>query len=513
MGDVLRFIRAVTQTGYWTNQEKAELFRLTQELADQDAGIETASGLSDTGDPWFIVYSAATGDVLVHVARIGGRFVVHDLSGDLLIEGDDLRRLVNRAAGQGGLEELAHANLNNVVVLASLALVVDFFLHTEPAAARDTTDEIALATSVMPAAMVAILDDLPPAATTDDGKSPTDRNAHAGWTLPVVGESMLILADGKTSLIGPASAAGDADIPVAPSHATVPAAASPAPIVDLTVIGTDAAETLVGHAGNDTLRGGDGNDLLLGGAGNDLLEGGAGDDTLVGGTGHDTLIGGDGNDTLIVDAQDIATGGRGADRFVVTDNLLTHWVELKNQGTPVDLGRNITDFHLSDGDWLSFAVRKWLVTVRLVDPAPPRSTENGAAPDTSHKQDDNHNALLPPGVGGGGSDRITGGGATETGLAGGTGLPTGPGNEGLAPPSISGGGDKTAGGGEMTTSGGLEIQLDTDNDGVIDTIISLRPNETPDSMPQTEMDTATGGTQDALTTLGLTHTLDTGYWG
>lgn len=510
MGDVLRFIRAVTQTGYWTNQEKAELFRLTQELADQDAGIETASGLSDTGDPWFIVYSAATGDVLVHVARIGGRFVVHDLSGDLLIEGDDLRRLVNRAAGQGGLEEFTQANLNNVVVLASLALVVDFFLHTEPAAAMDAGDDLTMTTNLAPMAMIALMDDLPAIAAGDSSKSASDRSAvHTAWSaVPVVGESMLILADGQLALARQAAAAGDTDIPAIQPHAT--ATAAPAPIADLTITGTDAAETLVGAAGNDTLRGGQGDDLLLGGAGNDLLEGGAGDDTLVGGLGHDTLRGGDGNDTLVVDAQDIATGGRGADHFVVTDSLLTRWVELKSQGTPIEMSRNITDFRFADGDHLSFAVRKWLVTVHLVDTTPPTTVDNGKAPDTSHKLDDNDQALLPPGAGG--NDRGTGGGADETGLASGTGLSNGSGNEGLAPPSIAGGGDKVAGG-DLSASGGMEIPLDTDDDGQIDMVIILRPNDTPDSGQTTMTDAATGSTHDAMTTLGLPPLLDTGYWG
>lgn len=512
MGDVLRFIRAVTHTGFWTNQEKAELFRLTEGLSDQDAGIETASGLSDGGDPWFIIYSAATGDVLVHVARIGGRFVVHDLSGDLLIEGEDLRRLVNRAAGQGGLEEMHQANLNNVVVLASLALVVDFFLHTEPAAAAapDPADDLSLSTATAPLALMAHLDDLPSAASGHGDAKGSDRSGppHTGWALPLVGEGLLTLVEDKPTLPPAHSLSGhDADAVILETRPAPMPAPTPisVPVPDLTLIGSDAGETLTGSLGNDTLRGGGGNDLLLGGPGDDLLQGGAGDDTLVGGLGHDTLRGGDGNDVLVVDAQDIAIGGRGADRFVVTDSLLTHWVELKGQGLAIDVAQNIKDFHFADGDHLSFAVRQWRVTVQLLQTAHSAETEMA---DPAPAPANGGHSLLPAIANGGFTDRIAAHKPVETGLAENTRLaPSSPGHAELVPQHPS-----TPGGSELTMTSSQLIGLDTDRDGVIDTIITVLPNITPTAEPQTEVDPATGTTHDALPLLGLTH-LDTGYWG
>lgn len=56
-------------------------------------------------------------------------------------------------------------------------------------------------------------------------------------------------------------------------------------------------DTLDGGAGNDTLSGGIGNDTLDGGAGDDWLQGDLGFDVLKGGAGNDTLQG-DGNDAL-----------------------------------------------------------------------------------------------------------------------------------------------------------------------------------------------------------------------
>ena len=113
--------------------------------------------------------------------------------------------------------------------------------------------------------------------------------------------------------------------------------------------GGQGDDWIQGEDGNDRLHGGKGDDLLEGGDGNDRLNGGRGDDGLVGGDGDDKLRdrwgndemdGGDGNDVLVSrsdagepeiaqetdvekvyddqpyeDADDILTGGDGADKF------------------------------------------------------------------------------------------------------------------------------------------------------------------------------------------------------
>lgn len=132
-----------------------------------------------------------------------------------------------------------------------------------------------------------------------------------------------------------------------------------------TLYGGEGDDTLLGGGGNDLLSGDEGNDLLIGGEGDDSLFGGAGDDTLLGGWGDDLLVagegsnlldGGDGNDTLIgafldehgndtgginflnggegddliiPGAGDIATGGEGADTF-----LLGSWL---GAGAPAEI--------------------------------------------------------------------------------------------------------------------------------------------------------------------------------
>ena len=65
-----------------------------------------------------------------------------------------------------------------------------------------------------------------------------------------------------------------------------------------TVYGGSIGEEIQGGSASDTLNGGGGNDILAGFAGSDVLMGGAGDDYVDGGLGDDVLDGGDGIDTI-----------------------------------------------------------------------------------------------------------------------------------------------------------------------------------------------------------------------
>lgn len=89
---------------------------------------------------------------------------------------------------------------------------------------------------------------------------------------------------------------------------------------DVIATGDDAAIVDAG-AGDDVIYGGDGTAALSGGAGNDTIH--AGDDlkssyVLSGDEGADRLFGGDSEDTLIMDMEDVAFGGAGADTFWIT---------------------------------------------------------------------------------------------------------------------------------------------------------------------------------------------------
>ncbi|MCR5874427.1 hypothetical protein LRS10_09765 [Phenylobacterium sp. J426] len=89
MGDVVPFIARVRSNGDWTAAERARLEELAQRLTADGARVETVFGATDSGDPWCVV-TDENGDVLIHVARIEGKFVVHSAVDDTLSEGADL---------------------------------------------------------------------------------------------------------------------------------------------------------------------------------------------------------------------------------------------------------------------------------------------------------------------------------------------------------------------------------------------------------------------------------------
>ncbi|APX89712.1 hypothetical protein BV394_08285 [Brevirhabdus pacifica] len=74
---------------------------------------------------------------------------------------------------------------------------------------------------------------------------------------------------------------------------------------------------LAGLGGDDVLEGSAGMDVLFGGGGDDELSGGAGNDVLVGGDGADLLNGGEDDDWIYAGQNDTATGGEGADTFIL----------------------------------------------------------------------------------------------------------------------------------------------------------------------------------------------------
>ena len=189
------------------------------------------------------------------------------------------------------------------------------------------------------------------------------------------------------------------------------------------VYGGDGDDALWGQGGHDKLDGGEGDDRLYGGAGRDRLDGGDGDDMIAGGRGHDiiksqfgndVIYGGGGNDKIMLrsdggepviaqnpalaryypdnpieDADDVISGGRGADTFLFrldiaateaiarkhadangvinwqavageNDNPHDHWVN----GNGDDV---ITDFSKAQGDKIQIKGHTVVATVEHYD--------------------------------------------------------------------------------------------------------------------------------------------------
>ncbi|ABC24638.1 hypothetical protein [Rhodospirillum rubrum] len=80
----------------WTNQQLAELYRITDLLGRSGMSVATDMGLSDEGEPWFVFYDPESGDVIAHFARIDGLFVVVASAAGTTLRGRDFRHLIDQ---------------------------------------------------------------------------------------------------------------------------------------------------------------------------------------------------------------------------------------------------------------------------------------------------------------------------------------------------------------------------------------------------------------------------------
>ena len=86
----------------WTVQERREISRL-ETMCAANQGWALGYGFAEAGDPWCIVHDMQ-GDVVVHIARIGRRYVVAWATGQQPAQFASLKAAVDfalRAIAQG----------------------------------------------------------------------------------------------------------------------------------------------------------------------------------------------------------------------------------------------------------------------------------------------------------------------------------------------------------------------------------------------------------------------------
>jgi len=305
MGQVVPFIARVRDSGDWSASERARLEDLAERLAAGGVRVEVIFGATDEGDPWCVV-TDADGDVLIHVARIDGKFVVHSAVDDAVNENVDLHTALRDrlAATEEAMTPLSATILpfdltarQGQTFLALLAATAFFY---ETAAIGDTA-EAGETMHVLPP-----MDETPP---PEDAAPVQEREAAPGVALQPTGLATAQLALLPLPAAAPAApeagaptvlatqalaASGGSDSAAAPASAP---RAEPAILIQ----GTDGDDVLVGTAADEHIVGGEGDDTLRGGGGNDILEGGAGDDVLEV-TGQVIAIGGTGADTFVIQA-------------------------------------------------------------------------------------------------------------------------------------------------------------------------------------------------------------------
>ncbi|MDR3441144.1 hypothetical protein [Telmatospirillum sp.] len=74
----------------------AELYRAVDILGRAGLKIDSDFGVSDEGDPWFVFCRADNGDVIVHFARIDGKYVASSIAVDETFRGGDFREIIER---------------------------------------------------------------------------------------------------------------------------------------------------------------------------------------------------------------------------------------------------------------------------------------------------------------------------------------------------------------------------------------------------------------------------------
>lgn len=357
MDNVVPFAPRPSAGGGWTAAERERLSELADRLAADGAKVEVVYGVTDEGDPWCVIKDDQE-EVLIHVARINGQFVVHDASADAVQEGETLWAACDRLLG-GDWREVRDdvvVSLSARQVQTFIALVVAAtFIHEvddAEAATPPSIDHAGPAAAAGPLAAIAVAaqpasDDVQRQdllAPQSHGPGDEGPPASAGTPVEALAETPPQAAAPSADDAQPAAVAAlEAPLDGATDRSSAPEAHDAGEVIQ----GGDGADTLQGGAGDDTISGGAGADSLMGGAGADHLYGGEGNDTLDGGTApegrFDVLDGGAGDDQILLSATTIALGGAGADDFAITGAAAADGL----------LGV-VLDFSFREGDRLSF---------------------------------------------------------------------------------------------------------------------------------------------------------------
>lgn len=371
MGQVVPFVMRVRDSGDWSAVERARLQDLADRLTAGGVEVEVIFGATDEGDPWCVV-TDGSGDVLIHVARIDGKFVVHSAVDDAVSESVDLHAALRdhlaaaeEAFGPQSATILPFTARQGQTFLA-LVVAAAFFYETAGVAG---TAEAAETPDLSP-----LPDPPPPDLEMDSPLQAREIAVQGSAQQQPTPQTPGAVAAGPVA----ASAAAPTEIEL-----PVPTAAAPPSTAPGAAAETGQAAPSAEHA---LVLGTDGDDLLVGTAADERIVGGAGDDTLRGGGGNDILEGGAGDDRLELAAGVTAIGGEGADTFVVQ--------------APAELGRPdtllgvILDFGDDEGDRLVDGLGH-VIDIRNLR-RPPDDAETRTDPPSDGGGDFTTTELTPP---------------------------------------------------------------------------------------------------------------------
>ena len=143
--NVVQLERLFRRSWDWSPSEVAEFYRVESALIQAGLKIDTERGISDEGDPWFAFCRPDDGEVIVHIARIGGLYVLAGPSYEGVSTGRDIATLVRDLVGRHPLIQTRGNNSrhgsNIFLHPAALLIAVVATAFFKSAEARALTDD------------------------------------------------------------------------------------------------------------------------------------------------------------------------------------------------------------------------------------------------------------------------------------------------------------------------------------------------------------------------------------
>ena len=126
----------------WCPRELGEFYRVESVLIQAGLRVDTESGISDEGDPWFVFCKGDDGEVIVHIARIGHVYILASPSYEGITSGSDIGALVQDLVARHPLIQIREGKGGSNIFLHPAALLIAvvataFFKSTEARALSD----------------------------------------------------------------------------------------------------------------------------------------------------------------------------------------------------------------------------------------------------------------------------------------------------------------------------------------------------------------------------------------
>jgi Ca2+-binding RTX toxin-like protein len=345
MGEILAFSPRPPASD-WSPNERGLLMLLTQQLSSSYGEVDGVFGQTDSGDPWYVV-TDANQDVLVHIARIDGHFVVHDAAIDMFHQVGSLwgalrQVLSSGVEDPGGVVVAFNPSSREAQSFLSLVIAVGLYLELRGVdlgeAGRLNFENLPRADD---AAIDGVASKLIAALNLEADRTQSHSALPAAGADPAQDSAPIKAEGGKTVVVEPPAQGLPGLFAAKATHLIASESASSPPSGGPTEPPADQPSTpglegqgfagtkyaMIGTAGNDVMKGGPGADTIHGGAGDDYIDGGGvgtvgGASTGLAGAGAgggiDRLDGGAGNDRIVMNAHVVATGGTGADTFLIS---------------------------------------------------------------------------------------------------------------------------------------------------------------------------------------------------